>query len=228
MYLEGATAADNNSDLRKRLTQAQQRVTDLEQKLGEDNAEDVLASILNQIGQQLTKWCGELGLEYSPFPLRFDLKKLTIVADTATGPVPMAQMGSGQNWEWCHLLAHLALHKWFVDKDRPVPRFLILDQPTQIYYPAEKDAGGSLEALKDSDRDGVIRIFQWLKARVDEMKGKFQLIVTDHAEVKQPWFTEAVVERWRDGNALVPKSWIKSPSGKAEAPPAAPSEGTPP
>lgn len=39
MYLEGATAADNNSDLRKRLAQAQQRVTDLERRLGEDNTE---------------------------------------------------------------------------------------------------------------------------------------------------------------------------------------------
>jgi hypothetical protein len=103
-----------------------------------------------------------------------------------------------------------------VDKNRPVPRFLILDQPTQIYYPAEKDAAGSLEGLKDADRDGVIRIFRWLKDRVDEMKGHFQLIVTDHAEVKQPWFTETVVERWRDGKALVPQSWIKSP-GRAAA-----------
>lgn len=210
MYLEGASASDDFSELRRSITQARQRVIDLEARLGEEDAEDVLASILNQVSQQMTKWISELDLEYSPFPLRLDLKKLTIVADTPTGPVPMVQMGSGQNWEWCHLLAHLALHKWFVDKGRPVPRFLILDQPTQIYYPAEKDAGGSLDSLKDSDRIGVSRIFSWLKERVDEMNGKFQLIVTDHAEVKQPWFTEALVERWRDGLALVPKDWIKT------------------
>jgi hypothetical protein len=90
---------------------------------------------------------------------------LTIIADTTTGPVPMAEMGSGQNWRWCHFLAHLALHKRCVDKGRPVPRFLILDQPTQVYYPAERDAGGSLDVLKDADRGGVVRIFRWLKAR---------------------------------------------------------------
>jgi hypothetical protein len=133
-------------------------------------------------------------------------------------------LGSGQNWEWCHLLAHLALHKWFVEKGRPVPRFLILDQPTQIYYPAEKDAGGSLDGLKDSDRDGVFRIFKWLKDRVDELKGKFQLIVTDHAEVKQPWFTEAVVERWRNGLALIPKEWITSPGTSTTGTPENPTE----
>ncbi|MFO0814086.1 MAG: DUF3732 domain-containing protein [Gemmatales bacterium] len=223
MYLEGASASDDFSDLRRSIAQAKQKVSELEARLTEEDAEEVLASILNQVSQQMTKWISKLGLEYSPFPLRLDLKKLTIVADTPTGPVPMVQMGSGQNWEWCHLLAHLALHKWFVDKGRPVPRFLVLDQPTQIYYPAEKDAGGSLDGLKDSDRDGVFRIFKWLKDRVDEMKGKLQLIVTDHAEVKEPWFTEAVVERWRNGVALIPKDWIVSPVTPAtstEPPPA--------
>jgi hypothetical protein len=213
MFLEGAAATNDNSDLRNRVTKAQQLVRDLESRLGEDDAADVLASTLNQVSQQITKWCGELGLEYSPFPLRLDLKKLTVVADTPTGPVPMAHMGSGQNWLWCHLLAHLALHKWFVDKGRPVPRFLIVDQPTQVYYPAERDAGGSLDDLKDTDRDGVIRIFRWLKDRAEEMKGQFQVIVTDHAEVKEAWFADAVVERWRGGKALVPQSWTSGIGG---------------
>jgi hypothetical protein len=225
MYLEGVSAADDNSDLRGRVAKAQQKVTDLESRLGEDDAEDVLTSILNQVSQQITKWCGDLGLEYSPFPLRLDLKKLTVVADTKTGPVPMAQMGSGQNWLWCHLLAHFALHKWFVDKGRPVPRFLILDQPTQVYYPAERDAGGSLDGLKDADRDGVVRIFRWLKERVDEMKGQLQVIVTDHAEVKDAWFSEAIVERWRGGKALVPKSWASGQENTAPANPSAMATG---
>ncbi len=207
MYLEGASAADDNSELRSRVAAAQRKVTDLEARLREDDAEEVLASALNQVSQQMTKWCAELGLEYSPFPLRFDIKKLTVIADTTAGPVPMAQMGSGQNWVWCHLLTHLALHKWFVDKGRPVPRFLILDQPTQVYYPAERDAGGSLDVLNDTDREGVLRMFRWLKARVDELEGHLQVIVTDHAEVKEPWFEEARVERWRGGNALVPRTW---------------------
>jgi hypothetical protein len=213
MFLEGAAAASDSSELRGRVAKARQAVSELETRLGEDDAADVLASCLNQVSQQMTKWCGELGLEYSPFPLRLDLKKLTVVADTTTGPVPMAQMGSGQNWLWCHLVAHLALHKWFVDKGRPVPRFLILDQPTQVYYPSERDESGSLDNLKDTDRDGVIRIFRWLRDRVSEMGGSFQVIVTDHAEVKDDWFKDAVVERWRGGKALVPQSWSADRAG---------------
>lgn len=219
MYLQGAANISDNSDLRKSAERARQRVHDLESQLGEDDAEDVLASALNQVSQQITKWCGDLGLEYSPFPLRLDLKKLTVVADTPNGPVPMSQMGSGQNWLWCHLLAHLALHKWFVDKSRPVPRFLVLDQPTQVYYPADRDVGGSLDSLADSDRSGVMRIFRWLKDRVDEMKGQFQIIVTDHAEVKGDWFTDSVVARWRDGDALVPRSWSSTATDTASSSP---------
>jgi len=46
-------------------------------------------------------------------------------------------MGSAANWIGYHLIAHLGLHKHFVERDRPVPRFLILDQPTQAYFPPD-------------------------------------------------------------------------------------------
>ncbi|MBX9582549.1 MAG: DUF3732 domain-containing protein, partial [Gemmataceae bacterium] len=84
---------------------------------------------------------------------------------------------------------------------------LILDQPTQVYYPADRDAAGSLAVLDDADRGWVVRLFRWVHDRVAELKGQLQVIVTDHAVVGEPWFAEAVVERWRDGNALVPREW---------------------
>jgi hypothetical protein len=119
----------------------------------------------------------------------------------------MQQMGSGQNWLWCHLTVYFALHKHFIEQNRPVPRFLMLDQPSQVYYPTERDAEGSLEGLGDSDRQWVVRLFQWVNDRVCELKGGLQVIVTDHADVDEPWFGEAVVERWRQGRALVPSDW---------------------
>jgi len=148
-----------------------------------------------------------LQLEYGQFPLRLDLPKLTLIADTNRGPVPMQHMGSGQNWLWCHLTVYFALHKWFIEHGRPVPRFLILDQPTQVYYPSDKDSEGSLNVLRDSDRAWVIRLFRWVHDRVAGLKGGLQVIITDHAEVDEAWFTEAIVERWRHGKALVPADW---------------------
>ena len=67
-----------------------------------------------------------LDLEHVGSQLRLDIRNLTVVADTLDGPVPLYRMGSGENWVGYHVLAHLALHKWFRQKKRPVPGFLIL------------------------------------------------------------------------------------------------------
>lgn len=79
-----------------------------------------LDSILNLVGTQMSEWT-KLTLEYSKFPLRIDLGRLNVVADTPDGPVPMDRMGGGENWVGYHLLAHLALHRWFMQHKRPVP-----------------------------------------------------------------------------------------------------------
>jgi hypothetical protein len=62
-------------------------------------------------------------------------RNLTVVADTLDGPVPLSRMGSGENWVGYHVLAHLTLHKWFRQKNRRVPGFVIFDHPSQAHYP---------------------------------------------------------------------------------------------
>ncbi|MBX9579946.1 MAG: DUF3732 domain-containing protein [Gemmataceae bacterium] len=124
LFLESAGTLADDSEPRRQVEAARQRVADLEARLREDDAEEVLRSAVSRVSQQVSRWSEELGLEYGRFPLRLDLTKLTLVADTDRGPVPMSQMGSGQNWLWCHLLVYFALHKFFVEQGRPVPRFL--------------------------------------------------------------------------------------------------------
>ena len=55
-----------------------------------------------------------------------------------------------------HVITHLALHKWFAEKNRPVPGLLMFDQPTQVYFPSEPRADRSLEELPDEDRKSVV------------------------------------------------------------------------
>lgn len=207
MFLQGVITATDDSELRRQAEEARRQVEELGRRVRDEEAEEILRSSISRISQQVTRWSEELKLEYGQFPLRLDLAKLTLIADTDRGPVPMQQMGSGQNWLWCHLAVYFAIHKWFIEHDRPVPRFLILDQPTQVYYPTDKDAEGSLDVLGVSDRDWVIRLFRWIAQRVADLKGGLQVIVTDHAEVDEQWFADAVVEHWRDGEALVPADW---------------------
>ncbi len=208
MFLDGVTTAADDSELRRQTEEVRRQVEELKRRLQDDEAEDILRSSLSRISQQVSRWCEELKLEYGQFPLRLDLSKLTLIADTDRGPVLMQNMGSSHNRLWCHLAVYFAVHKWFIEHDRPVPRFLILDQPAAGYYPADKDAEGALDVLDDSDREWVTRLFGWISERVSELKDRFQIIVTDHAEVNESWFADAVVERWRAGKALIPVEWL--------------------
>jgi Protein of unknown function (DUF3732) len=155
----------------------------------------------------MSRYAEQLQMEWGRYPLRLDVKKLTVSADPPSGPVTMDRMGSAENWLACHLVAHLSLHEFFVAAGRPVPRFLILDQPTQVYYPPERDASGSLENLKDEDKEAVHRIFSVFLGFVASLSPRFQLIVTDHADLSDERFQNAVVERWRGDLKLIPLDW---------------------
>jgi Protein of unknown function (DUF3732) len=76
-------------------------------------------------------YASRLQLEHGENSLRLDQKNLTVVADTVYGPLSLPQIGSGENWVGYRVAAHLALHKLFRTLDRPVPAFLMLDQPSQ-------------------------------------------------------------------------------------------------
>ena len=208
LFLETLPLIADTSELRREVAELGAEIAQLEEKLSDDKIQERLDSILSVISKRLTEWSDRLELEHRGNPFRLDLRKLQVVADADSGPIPMDRMGSGANWLGCHLIAHLALHSWFVQKDRPVPRFLFLDQPSQVYFPAERDVGGSMTILNDEDRLAVLRIFELIRDVVEELGCGFQVIVTEHADPTEEWFQTAIVERWRDGAALVPLDWL--------------------
>jgi hypothetical protein len=208
-YVETATGADNSSALRGNIEAARIRVAILEKELDPDAIREKLAAFLNIIGRYMTTYSEHLELEHRGSQLRLDIRNLTVMADTLDGPVPLYRMGSGENWVGYHVLAHLALHKWFRQKGRPVPALLIFDQPSQAHYPPERDADGSIDGLSDEDQTAVLRLFKVLSDAAKELAPGLQIIVLDHADLKREWFQEAIVERWRKGVALVPTNWIK-------------------
>jgi hypothetical protein len=63
----------------------------------------------------------------------------------------IAEIGSGANWVAYHLLALIALHRYFIEDKRPVPEFLILDHPSQVYFPpdpVDEDKGDINKRIK--------------------------------------------------------------------------------
>ena len=227
IYLESTpTSASGVDDLAVKEQALSGQIADLEGELSQSAVEERLESIVSVVSSHITETGRALELEHSENPLRFNARKLSLVADTPTGFIPMPKMGGGANWVGYHLVVLFALHRQFVEANRPVPRFLFLDQPSQVYFPADKDTAGRLEVSKDGqhvdeDRIAVLRMFEFIRDQVVARNGALQVVVVEHADPAVEWYNDAVVERWRGGVKLIPREWIEA----LKVPEAAP--GTP-
>jgi hypothetical protein len=204
-YLEASRPADDSAVLSRRVVELRARVTELEALADLDVQRQRVDSILQFVSSYMTDYAQRLGREHSEYSVRLDPERLTVVADTPTGPIELSRMGSQANIVGYHLAAHLALHRWFIERERPVPRFVFFDQPTQPFYPDEVRSE-SHEQLSDEDDISVGEWFALLRAVAQEFD--LQIIVPDHANRPEEWFQQAVVENWRHGRALVPQSWL--------------------
>ena len=204
---------DNDLDrLQKRVDELTEMVARLESALGVDDSAERLASIVNIISNRISRYVKELEAEFCEFPFRFDLARLTVVADRPERPVPMNKTGGGANHLAYHLGALLALHHFTSTNGRPMPGFLFLDQPTQVYFPSEvayKSASGTVEETeRDSDLDKVRKLFQMLHDFTTKEAPGFQIIVIEHANLRDQWFQDSIVETpWTKPPALVPDDW---------------------
>lgn len=188
------------------------KVRHLEELIGADDSNERLASILNNISAQISLYINKFNAEFGPYPARLNLPQLTIIFDRPERPVPMARTGGGENHLAYHLSALLALHRFAAQNSRPIPRFLLIDQPTQVYFPSEqvyKDADGSVQRTEaDADLNAVRRLFELLLKFTQQDVPGFQLIVTEHANLREQWFQDALVEQpWTKPPALVPEDW---------------------
>lgn len=208
LFLESFRMVEEDTTLQSKIELLRTQIATLEELVSTEEKESRLNAVLNQINNQMTNWASGLDLEHQDAPIRFDIKKLTIFADTPTKSIALNHMGSGANWVAYHLLIHFALHKHFVKANRPVPRFLILDQPSQIYFPPEKDLSQTGEISASSDETAVKQMYEFIFKVTKELAPDFQVIIIDHAKLNFQDFTDSITEEWRNGVKLIPTSWI--------------------
>ncbi|SOB76836.1 Protein of unknown function [Marinobacter sp. LV10R510-11A] len=126
----------------------------------------------------------------------------------------LAEIGSGANWVCYHLAGILAIHDHLSRNACPVPRTLLIDQPSQAWFPEElrtTNREGELVPEDEEDTNRVRDIYRLL----DEMttkEGFSQIIVMDHAKFGDDWFEKMVRYEWRHGQKLVPEHWISEPA----------------
>lgn len=196
---------DSDSSIRS----LEARIASLDELLEGDDVSDRLATQMESLGADISGFAKSLDLEGAGGRPRLNPKSLKLYVDSEDGRVPLSRLGGGANWVGYHMAVHLALHKHFMSSSRPVPRFLILDQPSQVFFPEKVDDASS---LNDVDWNAVRRQFRTLYDFVEGSDVGFQVIVTEHANLDDDWFRDSVVENWRmdelGSDALIPDSWI--------------------
>ncbi len=210
MYLDSLDLGSDINPLQQRLRELEPQIRYMEEKLDPEAMKNRLEAQLSCIGEDMTAWARELNLEHSEHLIRLDASKLTVVAETPKGRIPLHRMGSGENWVGYHLVSYMALAKWFIQQDRPVGCFVFFDQPTQVYFPSDQSVTGDLKEIPlDEDRKAVEGMFRWILKVAEELAPALQVIITDHADIDEDWFQSCVIkdEKWRGDKALIPLSW---------------------
>ncbi|MFI7171232.1 DUF3732 domain-containing protein [Rhodococcoides fascians] len=80
--------------------------------------------------------------------------------------------------------------------------------PTQAFYPSDVEKNAGL--VPDADRTAVLDLFAIMRDAVEELAPKMQIIVSDHANLSETWFQEALRHQWRNGIKLVPVDWTEN------------------
>jgi Protein of unknown function (DUF3732) len=205
LYLESVRDYGAAEELASQLRLIEIRIKELEERVGRQALEDRLDSVGYSLSQDVGSLANMLELEWSGYPVRLDLRRLTVVLDLPAGPTPLVRVGGGENQVAYHLIAHLALQRLFTARDLPVPRFVFIDQPSQAYFPSE----AAFAELARGERVGDLAKAERLMHLIYEAVGgrAFQVILTEHADIREAWFRDAVVDEWRDGKGLIPEDW---------------------
>ncbi len=207
LYLEGLAEATDEGTLAQKVAAADAEVARLEKALSGDERALRLSYILTNINADIMTWSRRLKLEHSQHNLFLDLKNLTLVADKGNEQTPLWRMGSGENFVGYHVVVHLALHKHFAVAERPVPRYLFLDQPSQAHFPADPNSPFFDPSKPDPDRLAVLNLLHLIIEVVDSLNHRFQVIIADHLRLNDEKINKTVTMKWWDGAKLVPDDW---------------------
>ena len=212
--LENLSASKNVGDLKEHVQQLFRRIQELRDELDPRAQRERERAAIESVSSRIHDYARDLQLEHAAENVRLNIRELSLQFTSLSGRTDFLwEVGSGQNWVGYHVSCLLALHEHFISlPGSPVPRFLVIDQPSQVYFP---EAWPSLEGApggKSADIEGVHRIFAALSKFLGAMVEPFQIIVTEHAGAITWHGLENihVVANWRDGHDdfLVPETWL--------------------
>jgi hypothetical protein len=219
--LENVSASRNVGDIQAKVQALARRIDQLKGDLDPRAQRDRVNAAIDKVSAKIADYARLLQLEHFAENVKLNPRELTLQFHPLSGRTDFLwEVGSGQNWVGYHVAGLLALHEHFISMiQNPVPRFLVIDQPSQVYFPEAwpsmeeaPAADGKLD--RSPDIDGVHRIFAALSAFLRAVSEEFQIIVTEHAGAIT-WDgvpNVHVVGNWRRGHDefLIPNAWLQA------------------
>lgn len=205
----------SDSDLVDEVARLRETVQRLDAELREQDVDSRKRRALLAVNTHAGRLLPFLDVENANDPISLEISDLTIKVRGAERDDYLSEIGSGSNWLSYHLAMLLALHQFYLAQpSSPVPGFIVLDQPSQVYFPKRVVTRPNEEVeeplFRDEDIDAVRKAFEVMGQVVLKAEGKLQLIVLDHASRDVWGDIPGVVglREWRDGIKLVPMKWL--------------------
>jgi tetratricopeptide (TPR) repeat protein len=202
--------------LRDEVNHLREQCQRLNEELRHQNLEERKRRALKFVNASAQRLMPLLDTERPDDPISLEIDDLTVKVAGSNRDDYLSEIGSGSNWLSYHIAISLALQQFFLTIDHsPVPGFLVIDQPSQVYFPKrlairETETPDEPKLTRDEDVEAVRKAFAVMASVVKSAKGRLQLIVLDHAP-EDIWGSIPDIvsfEEWRNGKALVPTEWI--------------------
>ncbi len=213
--LESIDGASDVSTLTSEVSVLRRKVERLQKKANEPGIRDRMRLAIGSISKRIGFYAKILDIEHSDRTWELDAKSLTLrTADEGERTDYLWEIGSAANWMGYHIATLLALHEHFRGVEQnPVPKFLVLDQPSQAFFPegieaARQGRKSNPKKLSD-DLARLKRLFVALSRAIDRTQKGLQIIVLEHAD-QSVWHGVPHVElvaEWRSKDALIPLNW---------------------
>ncbi len=214
--LHNLEAIDGDAELIRRLEELRQRQASLRSVVDPGRKERKLESALREVDFIIREVARDLELERAGDDISLSIKDLSLrFFDKRIGRQDFLwELGSGENWMGYHIATAAALHRVFGGNEEcGVPGFLVVDQPSQVYFPQGYPAD---DAYVSADLKGIRRVFERLGREVVESKHGLQIIVVEHADLEVLKDTAPIhlVADWHalDSGGLIPDHWIQHSS----------------
>lgn len=212
----------NEDELGKRINELKRNIALLDNYFMNKNTLLNTENVYKELSKLITFYADEFNLD-SRGKINLEPNELTLSFTNNKKKEYLWEVGSGANWMGYHIATFLALHQYFSYETLdplPVFGFLVIDQPSQVYFPTAVSGANQLDEVeKDinllTDRSDDIlatrRIFEMLSLGLKQSSYGYQIIVLEHADQSiwgQVPDTHEVANWKSEGEGLILEEWL--------------------